>query len=77
MSKKRKRRRQTKRPVPSQLEPCTGCGNSNPLYLGECPHCGSQKCDCCDMGDDVECGNCPDDEIDPDDYEDEDDRGPW
>lgn len=74
----KKRRRQSPRPAPSQLEPCTGCGNSNPLYLGECPRCGSQKCDCCDLEGDVECGNCgAANDLDFNDYDDEDDGGPW
>lgn len=30
--------------------------------LRECPHCGTYKCAMCDMGDDVECGNCNVDE---------------
>lgn len=28
------------------------------LGLSECPHCNSQKCGMCDMGDDVECPSC-------------------
>lgn len=28
--------------------------------LSVCPHCGAGKCAMCDMGDDVACGNCPD-----------------
>lgn len=53
---------------------CSGCGSSYeerkaraqrypdddiPLGLTECPHCGAEKCCFCNMGDDVECGNCP------------------
>ncbi len=55
----------------TQTETCEGCGATasdrqnnkpdSPQELSECPHCGSQKCCMCDMGDDVECGNCPDD----------------
>lgn len=26
--------------------------------LKRCPHCGSEKCCMCDMGDDVECPSC-------------------
>ena len=48
---------------------CRGCGSTyedrqrnhpNETYLGlsECPHCGTDKCVMCDMGDDVECGSC-------------------
>lgn len=52
---------------------CPGCGSSLadredyrkrnkddsiPTGLKNCPHCGSQKCAMCDMGDDVECGSC-------------------
>lgn len=47
---------------------CQGCGatsaerrQSNPMQpqgLSDCPHCGAEKCSMCDMGDDVECGNC-------------------
>ena len=50
-------------------ETCEGCGATHEdrktnkpteTYLGlsECPHCGADKCTMCDMGDDVECGNC-------------------
>ena len=53
---------------------CPGCGSSFldrerraaqypddklPTGLSTCPHCGSQKCSMCDMGDDVECISCP------------------
>lgn len=51
-------------------EECQGCGASasdrvrnNPHVqqgLSECPHCGKDKCSMCDLGDDVECGNCQD-----------------
>ena len=41
---------------------CEACGNPDPNELKECPHCGSTKCDACDMGDDVECPACPDPE---------------
>lgn len=47
---------------------CKGCGATAqdrarsqptaPQGLSECPHCGGEKCCMCDMGDDVECGNC-------------------
>lgn len=43
-----------------QAQPeCNACGADD--YEGElreCPHCGSTKCDICDMGDDVECARC-------------------
>ena len=48
-------------------EECFGCGSSfvernkhshGLSYKKICPHCGSEKCCMCDMGDDVECGNC-------------------
>ena len=29
-----------------------------PHGLSDCPHCGATKCCICDLGDDVECGNC-------------------
>jgi hypothetical protein len=49
-----------------QMKPeCNACGSSD--YDGdlrECPHCGSTKCSRCDMGDDVECAACPDEETD-------------
>lgn len=51
---------------------CPGCGSSakdraknrpdDPQGITECPHCGTGKCCICDMGDDVECGSCHDDE---------------
>lgn len=51
-------------------EECQGCGAgpgdrkrnkpSEPQGLSNCPHCGTDKCCMCDMGDDVACGNCPD-----------------
>lgn len=49
---------------------CPGCGSSKrdrevkaaqddtTILLKECPHCGSLKCNMCDMGDDVECISC-------------------
>ena len=40
------------------MDECQTCGNRNPEYLKECPHCGSQKCDRCDMGDDTNCLKC-------------------
>jgi hypothetical protein len=56
-------------------EECTTCGSSLadrvryakgdasiPLNFKDCPHCGSPKCCMCDMGDDVSCMNCEDDE---------------
>lgn len=46
----------------SEVNVCNGCGNENPEYVKECPYCGSDKCNRCDMGDDVECGNCPEEE---------------
>lgn len=50
---------------------CQGCGATanerkrnqptQPQGLANCPHCGADKCCLCDMGDDVNCGNCPED----------------
>lgn len=50
-------------------EDCQGCGATaadrsknapgRPQGLSNCPHCATDKCAMCDMGDDVECGNCP------------------
>ncbi|EIW6162754.1 hypothetical protein MF451_003751 [Salmonella enterica subsp. enterica serovar Saintpaul] len=45
-------------PRAKKLPPCEGCGNDDPEYVEHCTTCGAQKCDMCDMGDDVECGNC-------------------
>ena len=51
---------------------CPSCGATDvdrkrnkpdePQGLSECPQCGAEKCCMCDMGDDVECGNCPDED---------------
>jgi hypothetical protein len=51
-------------------EVCGGCGSTladrqfnqpdAPQMILPCPHCGSDKCCMCDLGDDVECGNCRD-----------------
>ena len=56
---------------------CPGCGSSLadredyrkrnkndtiPTDLQRCPYCGSDKCAMCNMGDDVNCPSCPDDE---------------
>lgn len=48
---------------------CLGCGatwtyrfrnqSGAPQGLETCPHCGSEKCCMCDMGDDIECCSCP------------------
>lgn len=39
---------------------CNGCGAViDHTYVKECQHCGNTKCVNCDMGDDVECPNCP------------------
>lgn len=39
---------------------CEGCGDYHyKAKITECPHCGSEKCPTCDMGDDTNCGNCP------------------
>jgi len=46
-----------KQPV-NEKKSCNGCGNDDAEYVTSCPHCGSEKCDQCDAGDDVECGNC-------------------
>lgn len=45
--------------APDGIDECLTCGNEEPQYLKECPWCGSLKCNVCDMGDDVECGGCP------------------
>lgn len=47
---------------------CEGCGSTPedrkrnkpdaPQNVTTCHYCGSDKCCMCDMGDDVECGNC-------------------
>jgi hypothetical protein len=42
-------------------EECEGCGNTEPEYVKPCPYCHEDKCDACDMGDDVECANCHED----------------
>lgn len=45
-------------PVPPKPE-CPACGNTS--YEGallQCPHCDGLKCSCCDMGDDVGCPAC-------------------
>lgn len=49
-------------------EECGGCGSTAAARarnqagaqqgLSDCPHCGATKCCLCDLGDDVECGNC-------------------
>jgi len=41
-----------------EQEECGGCGNADPGTTSECSYCGGQKCDSCDMGDDVECPLC-------------------
>jgi len=53
-------------------EECPSCGADygdrkrnkpdDPQGLEECPHCGNLKCCMCDMGDDVECPSCDEDE---------------
>lgn len=58
-------------------EECQGCGSSFedrqkrrdenpeddiPTGLSECIYCGTDKCCMCDMGDDVNCGSCPNDD---------------
>ncbi|TDX11930.1 hypothetical protein EDF88_4528 [Buttiauxella sp. BIGb0552] len=45
-----------------QLKECNGCGNEAPDELYECPHCGAEKCNMCDMGDNVACNNCPEED---------------
>lgn len=44
---------------------CPGCGckqktnrRKDDNTLRECQRCGALKCECCDMGDDVECISC-------------------
>lgn len=59
---------------------CPGCGSSLadreerarqspednlPTGLLDCPHCGAKKCAMCDMGDDVECVSCGDEDDQP------------
>ena len=51
---------------------CDGCGSTaaerrsnrpdDPGGLTACPHCGAMKCCMCDMGDDVGCGSCHDED---------------
>lgn len=48
-----------RKPRKYQPRECVGCGNDKPERLTPCPHCGTNKCERCDAGDDVECGNCP------------------
>lgn len=43
------------------LPECPGCGSTD--YDGElfeCPYCGIEKCSCCDMGNNVGCLACGD-----------------
>lgn len=40
------------------VKECSGCGNEQPEYVKQCKYCGSDKCNVCDAGDDVNCGNC-------------------
>lgn len=50
-------------------EVCAGCGATAadrssimpnaPQGLSACPVCEAEKCCICDMGDDVDCANCP------------------
>jgi hypothetical protein len=40
---------------------CAACGEST-SEIRKCPYCGGEKCDACDMGDDVECMLCDLDE---------------
>jgi hypothetical protein len=51
---------------------CPGCGATaedrkdnkpnEPQGLATCPSCGAEKCCMCDMGDDVECVSCPEED---------------
>ncbi len=41
-----------------EIEECSSCGNEAPTYTKDCPQCGMEKCDQCDMGDDTSCINC-------------------
>lgn len=51
---------------------CPGCGATDkdrarnkpgePQGLETCPHCETEKCCMCDMGDDVECISCNSDD---------------
>lgn len=52
----------TKQKQPEKRE-CGCCGTEQPVNeIRGCPRCGADKCNRCDMGDDVECGNCPSEE---------------
>lgn len=39
-------------------------GSPDDLGFRYCRGCGGEKCCVCDMGDDVECGNCDDSDLD-------------
>lgn len=50
--------------MPKQPE-CPACGSDT--YEGDlmdCPFCDEQKCEDCDMGDDVRCAGCENEEED-------------
>lgn len=57
-------RAESLRGIPAKTKPeCPACGYTD--YEGElrqCPHCEGQKCSCCDMGDDVGCPACDNEE---------------
>lgn len=44
---------------------CPACGNpeATETELRPCPHCGTEKCARCNMGDDVECPACESDDL--------------
>ena len=51
------------------IEKCPTCGatdeHSNYWHMTtKCLYCGSEKCSMCDLGDDVECVNCPEGDLD-------------
>ena len=52
---------QEKSQAPDKKEPCPACGCDEYDHLTTiCPHCDTQKCERCDMGDSSECAACCD-----------------
>ncbi len=57
-----------KRKIPHELvanalgAACPTCGSSNPKELKKCSFCDALKCDRCDVGDDVRCFLCEDED---------------
>jgi len=48
---------------PEEKPECPSCGSTHYQWdLKECPHCYALKCDICDMGDDVGCATCENEE---------------